>query len=110
MSTVVNLRDERQGRDRRALDAEIRDDGALVIRGQDLGPGTSSMSDGGEYEWADTFAAHDVPKLVAALGGTSDQPIVELLQQRYTGAGSYELERIVRMTAATIPREFWNWG
>jgi hypothetical protein len=111
MSTVVNLRDERQGRDRRALDAEVRDDGSLVIRGQDLGPGASSMSgDDEEYEWAYTFAAQDVPKLVAALGGTPDQPTIELLQQRYTGASSYELEHIVRTTEDTIPREFWNWG
>jgi hypothetical protein len=63
-----------------------------------------------EYESAYTFAAQDVPKLVAALGGTPYQPTIELLQQRYTGASSLELEHIVRTTEDTIPREFWNWG
>lgn len=110
MSGAVTLRAERHGQDSRYLTAEIQEDGSLVIRGQDLGPGASFMSgDDEEYEWAYTFAPEVIPSLVAALGGTPGQPVLELLEQRYTGAGSYELEHIIRSTEDTIPRNFWNW-
>jgi predicted acyl esterase len=46
----------------------------------------------------------------AGVGGTEDEGILDLLERTYTGAHSYELERIMRDTDSTIPRTFWCWS
>jgi hypothetical protein len=79
-------------------------EGALHIDGQDLGPGTSPISDDGEYEWFQTIRAEHLPRLVQLLGGESGRDVMGLLAERFTGAGSYELERILR--EGGIPIEF----
>ena len=61
----VTLRAERSGTDYRHLEAYVDAAGVLHIDGQDLGPGTSIVSDDGEYEWFETIAAADVPRLIA---------------------------------------------
>jgi hypothetical protein len=93
---VVTLRSETKGADSRHLWAHLDATGALHIDGQDLGPGTAVVSDDGEYEWFKTFAPQHVPRLVELLGGADGTDILDLLAERYTGAGSYELERILR--------------
>lgn len=59
------------------VDAEQRPDGTLVISGQDLNPG--NPFGGGEYEYALTIRAADVPRVVAALGGGPEDDVLVLL-------------------------------
>lgn len=102
----VQLRQERDGADHRHLWAYVDDEGNLHIDGQDLGPGTAPVSDDGEYEWFKTIKAKDVPKVVALLGGDAGDDVLELLEARYTGAGSYELEK--RLRDSDIEIEFFS--
>jgi len=97
------LREEHHGRDSRNLWAYVDAGGDLHIDGQDLGPATSPVSGDGEHEWFTTIRAEHVPQLVALLGGDDRTAILDLLEQRFVGAG-YELERIV--CESRIPREF----
>ena len=55
--SYVVLRDERDGRDVRHLEAHLDDEGNLVFEGHDLGPGTAPVHDDGDYEWFETIAA-----------------------------------------------------
>jgi hypothetical protein len=79
----------------------------LHIDGQDLGPGTAPVSADGEYEWFRTIRAEDVPKVVTLLGGDSGDDVLDLLEARYTGEGSYELER--RLRGSDIKVEFHSY-
>jgi hypothetical protein len=80
----VVLRDEREGRDRRHLSATLRDDGALVIEGQDLGPAVEAHfgPDNFEYEWVWTIEGDALARLRAALG-TDD--VLTALHARFSG-------------------------
>ena len=100
----VTLRDERAGSDSRHLWAYTDAAGRLHIDGQDLGPGTASVSSDGEYEWFETFAEEDVPRVVALLGGQPDEHVLDVLE-RWSGR-SYELTRLLRDSG--IPREFFS--
>ena len=64
MEHRVILRDERRGRDWRHLWAYVDEQDRRHIDGQDLGPGTEIVSTDGEYEWFQTIAAADVPRVV----------------------------------------------
>ena len=106
---VVELRKEREGRDRRWLDARLLEDGSLRIDGHDLGPATKVVSSDGEYEWSYRYPPSSVGMLLSALGGADGQDILDLLEDRYTGRRSYDLEAVLRETKDTIPSEFWSW-
>lgn len=103
----VVLRAERHDADSRYLWAWVDTDGRLIIEGQDLGPGTALASSDGEYEWVQKIAAADVPRLVELLGGAPGTDVLDLLEDRYTGRGSYELERLLR--EGDIPVELSVW-
>ena len=107
-SSPLKLRQEVTGADRRFLDAYLDEAGNLHIDGQDLGPGTSLVSDDGEYEWFQELQAADLPRLVEALGGAPGTPIMTLLEERYVGAALYELERIVRESGIVVKRQVWS--
>lgn len=107
MSRKVELRAERYGLDKRNLWAWIDGNGGLHVDGQDLGPGTAPVSDDGEYEWTWTTEAADLPQLIELLGGDPDVDVLDLLGQRYTGEGSYELEKILGDSAT--PSRFTRW-
>jgi hypothetical protein len=98
------LRDERNGLDRRLLWAFLDADGSLHVDGQDLGPGTRSVSDDGEYEWFSTVRAPHVPHLVQLLGGDAGIDVLVLLEERFTGKGSYDLERVLRESGIPVER------
>ena len=66
-SKSVVLRDERTNGDRRFLLGPYRTQGELIFMGHDLGHGVSSLMGYSEYEWTETVAAVDIPKLTAAL-------------------------------------------
>jgi hypothetical protein len=100
----VQLRQERDGADSRYLSIYLDAQDNLHIDGQDLGPGTAPVSADGEYEWFKTIRAEDVPKVVMLLGGNEGDDVLDLLEARYTGEGSYELEK--RLRESDIKVEF----
>jgi hypothetical protein len=104
----VKLRDERDGRDSRHLWAYVDEAGALHIDGQDLGPATAIVSSDGEYEWFETIAAADVPRVVALLGGQPGDDVLDLLERDFTGAKSYDLE--ARLRRSDIPIDVHTWS
>jgi hypothetical protein len=61
------------------------------------------MSPDGEYEWFTTIRPAHLPRLIELLGGEAGTDLLALLAERYTGASSYELERILR--ESDIPLE-----
>ncbi len=65
------------------------------------------VSDDGEYEWFETIAAAEVPRLVALLGGRTGDDILDLLGRDFTGAGSYELEKRLREGDIPVERHVW---
>ena len=100
----VILRDQRDGRDQRHLWAYVDSEGSLHVDGQDLGPSTAPVSDDGEYEWFTTVRATHVLRLVELLGGDQDSDVLDLLTKRYSGMGSYELERVIRESDIPVER------
>ncbi len=105
---VVTLREERLGDDYRHLEAYVDRAGRLHIDGQDLGPGTAPVSEDGEYEWFETIAAADVPRVVELLGGRPGEDVLDVLQRHWTGARSYDLE--ARLRNSEIPIEISTWS
>jgi hypothetical protein len=64
----------------RSVDAELGDDGRLVIDGQDLGPQVQVFGpDFREYEWAWTIAPEQLPRVIEVLGGGPGDDPLELL-------------------------------
>lgn len=104
MGRVVHLRSSRDGADVRSLTAELR--GAdLMISGQDLGPTVHRLMGSVEYEWATTVAAEHLPALVAALGGTPGEDVLDAVA-RFSGESAAEVEARIREHA--VPHEFWS--
>jgi len=101
---TVTLRKERDGEDSRHLWAYLDDAGGLHIDGQDLGPATAVVSPDGEYEWFQTIRAEHLPRLLALLGGRPGDDILTLLDQRWSGARSGDLERLLRESDIPIER------
>src|SRR5215210_7404301 len=104
-SRTVVLRDEHHGNDHRHLSAYLDDEGALHVDGHDLGPGTEMVSSDGEYEWFETIAAADVPRLTVRLGAAPGEDVVE---RDWTGRRSYDLEALLR--EGDIPVQRFVWG
>lgn len=104
----VTLRTERQGRDYRHLEAYVDVEGALHVDGHDLGPGTAMVSDDGEYEWFQTIAAADVPRLVELLGGAPGEHVLDVLERGWTGPRSYDLEALLRKGDIPVERVVWS--
>ncbi len=103
----VTLRAERHGDDYRHLEAYVDEAGALHIDGHDLGPGTDMVSSDGEYEWFETIAAVDVPRVVALLGGRPGDDVLDVLERDFTGTKSYDLE--ARLRNSDVPVKISTW-
>jgi hypothetical protein len=104
---IVVLRDDRQGADIRHLEAYLDDEGDLHVDGHDLGPGTAPVSDDGEYEWFETIAAADVPRLVKLLGGRDGEDVLDLLTRRYTGPAASEFTLALYASDIPVNRVTW---
>ncbi|MXM66197.1 hypothetical protein GR925_22855 [Streptomyces sp. HUCO-GS316] len=107
MGKVV-LREQRDRDGARYLSARLTEDGALVVEGQDLGPGVTRVFGEGitEYEWTHTVAARHVPTLVAALAGAEGSDVLALLASGAAGPFGEELPRI--LAEHRIPYEVWS--
>ena len=105
---TVILRSERNGSDQRYLRAYLDEHGNLHLVGQDLGPATAIMSADGEYEWSWVIKKQDVPNVVALLGGSPGDDILDILERGWTGARSGELEQL--LGESNIPRQFASWS
>jgi hypothetical protein len=82
--------------------AYLDNEGNLHIDGQDLGPGTAPVSDDGEYEWFRTISHEDLPQLMSLLGAPADADVLDLLQRKWSGARSYELEKVLRQSGIKV--------
>ncbi len=102
------MRAEVDGEDLRFLDAFVTPDGVLHVDGQDLGPATAMVSSDGEYEWGRSIAPADIARLVEELGGRPGEDVLDVLQRDWSGARSYDLEKLLRET--TIPVSLWTWS
>jgi hypothetical protein len=104
---TVTLCDDRFENGSYHLRARLREDGALVIEGQDLGAAPERFWGSREYEWTITVPPEAVPRLVAALGGRpgGSDPL-DLLAARYAedpraASRSFPDE-------AGVPCDFWS--
>jgi hypothetical protein len=108
MTRRVTLREEHDGPNHRYLRAYLDTEGNLHIDGHDLGPLTATVSNDGEYEWFRTIHAKELPRLLYSLGSQPDEDVLGVLEARYTGVASYELERRIR--DADVPSELHVWS
>jgi hypothetical protein len=102
------LRYQRDADGVRRLDVILRDDGSLVIDGQDLGRGVESFWGEGltEYEWTRTIEKEHVPQLVAALGGGPGADVLALIEESFAGDKAAGLEQLLEQAA--IPFKSWS--
>lgn len=91
---TVALRNERDGNDRRNLDAKIDASGDLVLSGQDLGPKVREFFHTDEYEYSYTIPAH-----------YKDSMLLRLLAEKFEA--EFSLDDWLQSHA--IPYEFSNW-
>jgi hypothetical protein len=80
-SMPVVLRHLRDAGGTRSLTARRREDGAVLIEGQDLGPGVGAAFGAGlnEYEWAWVIRPDAFPAAIEALGGHEGDDMLSLL-------------------------------
>jgi hypothetical protein len=100
----VTLREEREPGDYRFLGAEIKDNGDLVFKGQDLGSGVEGVFGCTEYEWCWTIKKSDIPKLQGAMGGKGN--IIDLLEKNFCNEKAADLYEF--MQKHNIPFESWS--
>lgn len=98
---VVKLR---EGEDGRHLTAYLDDFGHLHIDGEDFGPEIAAVTNRDSYEWFQSIAPDDVPRLVALLGGQDGEDILDLLDREYIGLRAGELERRLRESGIEVAR------
>ncbi|WP_030156972.1 hypothetical protein [Glycomyces sp. NRRL B-16210] len=100
----VTLRSERTPTSSHSMWAYVDDDGALHVDGHDLDPALESFVGKDEAETFKTVKAEHLGALVELLGGEPGADVLDLLAERYTGPGSYELNRILGSGAVPVER------
>jgi hypothetical protein len=105
---MVVLRQSRDARGSRYLEASRHEDGGIQILGQDLGPGVEEIFGAGlrEYEWSWDIEATVVPAVIAALDGREgDDPLYVLaawtVAHSGVDPGSY-------LQKASVRINFWS--
>lgn len=82
-------------------------DGGASIEGQDLGDLEEFFGIGvREYEWAHSVAKEEVPALVAALGGTDDVEVVQLVKAKFAGVRHSEFSTFCQDHGVEVT--FWS--
>jgi len=109
MSTIYNkkyvvLRDERNPGDSRHLSAEIKQNGDLVIAGQDIGSGVEGIFGSSEYEWFLTIKSENRQKLADAFDEQGH--ILDLLQKNFSHEKAADLDGFLKKN--DIAFEFWS--
>ena len=106
MVNYVTLRDTRDEDGSRQLSASLKGDGALLIEGQDIGPGVERFFGPGltEYEWAWIIQPPGVGMLKLALACGND--ILAALKDRFSGDAAADLQRFLEDNG--IPYEPWS--
>lgn len=84
--------------------AHVDDEGTLHVEGEDVDPLLDSFVGKGEVEWSYKVRAEHLPALVEALGGEPGADVIDLLAERYTGEGSYELKRVLNSRVVPVER------
>ena len=105
MVRYVTLRDARDEDGRRQLSASLKGDGALLIEGQDLGPGVERFFGPGltEYEWAWIIQPPGVRALQLAL---ARDDVLAALRDRFSGDAAADLQRFLEDNG--VPYEPWS--
>jgi hypothetical protein len=75
---------------------------AVSVDGAGRSRAGTPVSADGEYEWFEIIRPAHLPRLAELLGGEAGTDLLALLAERYTGAGSYELERILRESGIPV--------
>jgi hypothetical protein len=104
----IVLRDTRDSDGVRHLGAERREDGGIVIEGQDLGPGVERVFGQGntEYEWAWSIGPDAIAATIAALGGSEGDDALRLLKDWTDAHGGKDPGSDLREAGVAI--EFWS--
>jgi hypothetical protein len=106
-SARVVLRDLRDAQGTRFLEARRREDGGIVIEGQDRGRGVEVFGPGlSEYEWEWTIAPDALPSILEALGGKEGDDPLPLLAAWCAGHGGVDPGSHLR--DAGVPIGFWS--
>jgi len=95
-----------QGGDSRSLWLRLKENGDLIIEGQDLGPGVAQWWGGSEYEWDITIKAADVPAYVRCLGGRPGENVLDLVLACFRRDSACVEKGFLE--AHAIPIEFWS--
>lgn len=90
----VTLREERSESGYRFLGAEIKDNGDLVFKGQDIGSGVDDAFGYREYEWCWTVKAKDIDLFKKAVG--SNVNILESLKKNFSNENAAKLSEFMR--------------
>ena len=104
----IVLREQQDADGVRHLGAEWRENGGLIIEGQDLGPGVERVFGAGltEYEWTWSIAPEALDATVAALGGHEGDDVLTLLGDWSAAHGGRDPGSHLR--EAGVPIEFWS--
>ncbi|MFZ2362403.1 MAG: hypothetical protein WA040_23895 [Anaerolineae bacterium] len=105
MVDYVTLRDTRDEDGTRHLSARLKGDGALLIEGQDLGPGVERFFGPGltEYEWVWTIRPSGVRTLKLALAADD---VLAALRDRFSGDAAANLQTFLDDNG--VPYEPWS--
>ena len=92
ISGIKRLRDTHDEGGSRHLSASLKDDGTLLIEGQDIGPGVEEFFGSGltEYEWAWLIRPPGVKTLKLALA--CDDDVLTALRDRFSGDTAADLQ------------------
>jgi len=102
------LRDDRDDRGTRHLDAALEDDGTLRITGHDQGLRVSEFFGAAisSYEWVYIVAADRIPDLIRLLDGHDGDDVLALLAAYHQRAGG-QIGDI--MNHPDVTAQFSNW-
>ncbi|MCD0446906.1 hypothetical protein LO763_25120 [Glycomyces sp. A-F 0318] len=99
----ITLRSEKGPGQRHWLWAYVDGEGALHVDGHDIDPALEAVVGGDEAETFHIVRPEHLEALVGVLGGEPGADVLDVLAERCTGKGSYELVAVLR--SGVIPVE-----